>query len=251
MHTYTSRADVEAVLTDPTFVVPPEPPGPGAMAWLRVHVARFSAGEEHARRRRLVTELLDALDPAHLRASAHAAARAGTPTELIPAEVLTTALGLPGTADLVATAASGYLPGGAQGPEVDAAVGALRARLTRPTGDASAPDPHTRRNGDDEAVAARIGLLLQANNATVALIRAAASRDGDLDAALRDDPPAKHTRRRAPTGEPLTLDLASAGLPWGAGPHACPGQAHARALAQGALAGARPPKIATGDTPAT
>jgi hypothetical protein len=226
MHTFTGRADVAAVLTDPTFVVPPEPSGPGAMAWLRAHVARFSTGEEHARRRRLATELLDALDPTALRTAAREAARAGTPPERIPTVVLTAALGLPGTADLVATAASGYLPGGTQGPAVDAAVTALRTRLT----------------GPDEAVAARIGVLLQAHNATAALIRAAATRGGDVEAAVGEDPPARTTRRVATedrqgvaAGTPVTLNLATATLPWGAGAHECPGRVAALALAAGAL----------------
>ncbi|GIJ46432.1 hypothetical protein Val02_33180 [Virgisporangium aliadipatigenens] len=290
MRTFTTHSDVAAVLEDPTMVVPPPPPGPGAMAWLRARVARFSAGEEHARRRRDATDLLDALDPTHLRASATAAVRTGTPLDLVTAEVLTAALGLPGTARLVATAAAGYLPGGPEGPEVDAAVAALRTHLS--AADAHPPEPDNARllggdgspepagarrlggsaaavldgvrppgcggpaepggtstAGDDEAVAAMIGVLLQANNATAALIRAAAARGGDVAAALREDPPARSTRRQATTDRPgvragalVTLDLASAGLPFGAGAHACPGRTAALAIAEGALSAHRPPE---------
>jgi hypothetical protein len=80
--------------------------------------------------------------------------------------------------------------------------------------------------------------------------RAAALRAGDPQAAsadlvarvLREDPPATHTRRAAlapvdgvAAGEIVRVALA--GVPFGVGPHACPGREHAIALACGALDG--------------
>jgi hypothetical protein len=82
----------------------------------------------------------------------------------------------------------------------------------------------------DEDTAARIGVLVQAFAATAELVRTAAERGGDgedsVRAVLRDDPPVRFTRRGG-----ALVDLASAGLPFGAGPHACPGREHAIALA--------------------
>ena len=43
--------------------------------------------------------------------------------------------------------------------------------------------------------------------------------------------PVRLTRRSTESGEPVVLDLEAAGLPFGAGPRACPGQAQALALA--------------------
>ena len=78
-----------------------------------------------------------------------------------------------------------------------------------------------------EESAARIGLLVQACEATAALVRNG-MRAGSVEAALRDDPPVPRTRR-VRAGEVVPVDLR--GHPFGAGPHACPGQAHALAIA--------------------
>src|SRR5262245_3183738 len=98
---------VLAALTDDRLVPPPAPPAPSAprgLAWLRAYVPRFSSGADHARRRGLVTALLDRLDPAVLRADAAAAARAvlaaGGDAEAVagtvPVTVLAARLGLTG-----------------------------------------------------------------------------------------------------------------------------------------------------------
>jgi cytochrome P450 len=113
--------------------------------------------------------------------------------------------------------------------------------------------------GADERGAARIGLLVQACEATAGLITRAVSRpdtvlpdtvlpdtvlpDTVLLETLRFDPPVRGTRRidphdgaevfidfvranRGGTGEPLTF---------GAGAHRCPGQEHAMAIAAGVV----------------
>ena len=73
-----------------------------------------------------------------------------------------------------------------------------------------------------------------------------------VERTLHEDPPTLATRRLATVdttvdgvhigaGELVRVDLASADLTFGAGPHACPGADQARAIAQGvvdAVAGA-------------
>ena len=132
--------------------------------------------------------------------------------------------------------AAAYLPGSPDNAEADGCV----ARLTQllPT-------------GPDEQAAARIGLLIQAYAATAGLIGnavvAGIRADRPVPAAelvaqtLRTDPPVRSTRRITRSGETIALDLTIAGddpaghLAFGYGERACPGPAHATALAEGAV----------------
>jgi hypothetical protein len=194
------------VLTDPNYVVPSAPdPGAGGVAWLRASVVRFSSGETHRRRRAMVVAELAAVDPEALRAMA-AGGAAG------PVEVLAVALGLPAdVADDVAVVAESYHPHTAVTDEADLAVD----RLVVACGGVA-----------DEATANRIALLVQACAATKALVE-----NGIAD---RTDPPVPVTRRVAPDGTVVLVDLTDA--PFGLGPHACPGRAHAEAIADGLVA---------------
>jgi len=134
----------------------------------------------------------------------------------VPVTVLGRALGVP-EHDLtarVADAARAYQPDHDGGPEAerraDAAVCALAS-------------------GDlGEESAARIGLLVQACEATAALVRNGLRCGGSVPAALRDDPPVARTRRVV-DGTVVPVSLRD--HPFGAGPHACPGRAHAVAIA--------------------
>ncbi|MEV5597034.1 hypothetical protein [Streptomyces sp. NPDC052496] len=290
-------------LTDPDWVVPPVPQDvpEGTMAWLRAHVARFSSGDAHTRRRALAVGPLAGLDggplsdadaDANVAASADANAnvdanvdadgalraaarvraeellRASGTVEVmsrvarvVPAEVLAASLGLAVTAEtaaLVGDVARAYHAHGETVPAADRAL----TRLVAVCGGTW-----------DEATAARIGLLVQAHDATAGLIGNAAHLMlvGDagvpwagraappgpvpvedsgtgrpvtdpvtdrLDQALRTDPPVRGTLR-APVdgGEPVRISLVSpdGSLAFGAGAHACPGRAQARALAAGVL----------------
>lgn len=104
-----------------------------------------------------------------------------------------------------------------------------------------------------ESAAGRIGLLVQACEATAALVETAA-RNGrlPLSRVLRDLPPVRSMRRVAAgatrvagreiaEGDVVLLDLAAANrahpvpLTFGAPPRICPGRAHALALADGLL----------------
>jgi 2-methylisocitrate lyase-like PEP mutase family enzyme len=185
------------LLDDPTYTVVHAPPASEGVAWLRATVVRFSEGATHLRRRDLVETLLARVDPSVLQ-------RSGAPVANLAA-----ALGLAPTADLVAdvaTVARSYQPHTVQAPEADSAV----ERLVETCG-----------GRWDEATAARICLLVQCCDATTAMIAGAS-------------PPVASTRRIAPHGEEVHVDLAA--TPFGSGRHACPGREHALALVDGALA---------------
>lgn len=184
-----SRTYREVMLTLP---VPPVPDGTSGMAWFRRAVARFSSGPDHHRRRALVEAELAAIDPDGLRG----------PDSRPPAQRLAAALGVtvPVTADIAAIAAA-YHPHLPITPAAEAGV----ERLIEVFGGVA-----------DERTAARISLLVQAHVATEALLAG-------------HNPPVPSTRRLAPDGRVVDVDLT--GTPFGAGPHACPGRAHALALA--------------------
>ncbi len=97
-------------------------------------------------------------------------------------------------------------------------------------------------------LANRIGLLMQACDATAglignALITAFVAGDGDsvtsrlrielLAETIDADPPVLRTRRLRPDGEAITLDIS--GCTFGAGRRPCPGADQAMALAAGVL----------------
>jgi hypothetical protein len=209
-----------AVLHDPSFVVPPVPAASAGIGWLRAGVGRFSRGVGHERRRALSVAILDAIPPVALRTSGAAH----------PVAVLARAMGVHDpVVDLVRDVAQAYQPGTGDEARADAAVHRLVAVL------GGVPD---------EGTAARIGVLVQACDATVTLIERA--RDRPVEDVLRDAPPVPATRRQAlvattignvtvSAGEVVRVSLAD-GLAFGAGPRRCPGQAHALALVEGALA---------------
>jgi cytochrome P450 len=216
MHQISGPAAALAVLLDPSFVVPAVPPAAGGVAWLRATVGRFSTGPDHERRRALAVAILEAAPPAALRPRG----------DEHPVTVLARAIGVrQPIEDLVRAVAQAYQPGGGDEPRADAAV----ERLVTILGGAH-----------DEPTAARIGVLVQACDATATLIERAAHRD--VEEVLRDDPPVRATRRQASVrttvggvtveaGEVVLVSLAG-GLAFGAGPRRCPGEQHARALAR-------------------
>lgn len=156
------------VLDDPAYTVPTVPPGGTGIAWLRSHVARFSEGVDHERRRVQAVSLLQDVDPEKLRKSGH------------PVSTLAEVLGLRRevACDVEIVAAS-YQPHDAVTPEADAALG----RLVGACGGAW-----------DESTAARIGLLVQACAATRSWI-------------IGNNPPVAATRRVSPSGDEVLLSL--------------------------------------------
>ncbi|SFB48630.1 hypothetical protein SAMN05216266_113178 [Amycolatopsis marina] len=218
-----STSPVAATLADDRFAVPPVPAG---IEWLRCTVARFSTGADHERRRALAVELLGEVSPGDLRARAVASPH--TP----PVELLAEALGIHGVrAPAVSAIGRAYHPHTATDPAALSAADRAVAELVARCGGVP-----------DERTAAVLGLLVQACDATATLVartvdavRRGGNRGPDAVVAdvLRDDPPVRVTRRIDQDGSVLELDLAAGGLPFGAGPHRCPGQAHAVAIAEG------------------
>jgi hypothetical protein len=180
------------VLLDPAFTVPAVPEAPAGIGWLRWMVPRFCEGEAHARRRALAEQVIAGI---------------GFPPRLSsPAATLLSGLGLPVSLEPdVDTVAHAYLPHFPVSAEADAAADRLVAAC----------------GGRTETSAARVCVLVQAHLATLTLI--AHLRDGV------DAPPVPATRRIAPDGHEIIIDLAA--TPFGAGRHACPGQALALYLA--------------------
>ena len=85
--------------------------------------------------------------------------------------------------------------------------------------------------------AARAAVLVQSCLPVTAWVRVALDRGISLDEVLATAPPVPATSRWR-DGETVTVPLD--GIPFGAGPRRCPGQAHARALADGVLDALRP-----------
>ncbi|WP_380285979.1 hypothetical protein [Kitasatospora purpeofusca] len=253
--------DVTAALADPALVPPPAGAGPvGGMAWLRATVARFSAGERHAARRASVEADLAGLDPEALRLAAAAGFEADVRVRAV--RVLAQALGLaePGAvARAVGVVARAYFVERPEDPEADAAVAWLLPRMLPGIPAGAGGVGRAGDTGDVERAANRIGLLVQACDATVTLVEHA-RRVGGADpvaAALRHDPPVRVMRRRAVratvvggvpvvAGTAVLLDVAAAQagrpdlppLTFGAAPRLCPGRTHALAIAAGVLHGA-------------
>lgn len=228
----TTHAGVRAALSSPHLEVPPVAPADdtGGMRWLRATVSRFSTGHAHRRRRWLATAALADIDAATLgrragtRVGEILAGAADRRFDLmsrialpVPAQLLARALGMAGdVTGAVLAAAPAYHPRSEITPVADDAV----AALVRAAGGVA-----------DERTAARIGLLMQAAEATAGLVAhavlalrrhpSAASTAAVLAETLRYDPPVRLTRRctTAPVrcgdldlaaGTELEVDLAAA-----------------------------------------
>ncbi|MFI9451517.1 oxidoreductase [Amycolatopsis sp. NPDC052450] len=210
--------------------VPPVPQDvePGGVGWLRANVARFSRPEDHARRRALVLDELATMGS--LRDKAFALTREMRGGEVdrilwtVPVAVLAAELGLPDVSRDIAAVSGSYHPHTGIGDDAEAAM----RRLVEVCG------------GEvDERTAARIGLLVQACDATAKLLgkalaahRSGEDAEGLLDRVLREDPPVRITRRWV-GGEVVEVDLSE--RPFGAGPKRCPGEAQALRVAAGIL----------------
>ena len=285
VHEFGSYGDTRAALADPNLVPPPAESGPpGSMAWLRATVARFSTGEPHARRRALVEADLGRLDPSALR-RAVASGPDDEPRRLV-VRTLAQAFGLPASeavAQAVTDIGAAYFEG--DDGEADAALAwllpqvlALQAEVEvdraepatspgRGRGQAQAQGRETEERL--ELAANRIGLLVQACDATGRLIENAqrAIQDQEYPAShtveallvetLRHDTPVRTMRRVAArstcvagveiaAGDLVVLDIAAAnrdpeamvvGIPlaFGSPPRLCPGRDQALALAAGIL----------------
>lgn len=262
--------DMAAALSLPSLSVAPPATGggtpAGAARQLQRRMARFTDAPAHAHRRAQVERLLP--DPVGLDEAAGDVAARWLERRTGPVDIMPLARSLPVT---VLARALG-VPGEDLGP-VTAAIEQLSAALapsptsspTRSTGDLAAEQLTARLAPvgpwDAEQVAAAAGILFQARDATAALIGASLLVDaGDeatpaarVDAALRRHAPVQCTRRVPTTDVEVggvvvprhaamwfILAAAEQGPPappatFGTGPHACPGSAHATAMAEGVL----------------
>jgi cytochrome P450 len=263
-----AASDARSVLDDPNFVVPPVPDdgSPGGINWLRATVSRFSAGDVHLRRRSLAIGELARIDSAHLRQTAlewtvRLLESQSGPIDVmsrvarvVPVELLAEAIGLPaGLSGHVNVVAQAYHPN----IDVSAAADRAVAQLVDACGGVA-----------DEITAARIGLLVQACDATAGLVgnavfamlqgNLAGSGESVLAGTLSRNPPVRATRRQATVttrigdidvvaGTVVTLDLAGGRLAFGAGPRKCPGSEHAVAIATGIVDALRDRKLARQD----
>jgi 2-methylisocitrate lyase-like PEP mutase family enzyme len=160
--------DAQSILLNDDFVVPPVRPAAEGVAWLRSHVARFSEGDDHRRRRAIVEGLLAPVEP-------EALARSGDHLA-----TLAEALGLPRTAAReVRAIAPSYQPHTEVTSEADTAV----TRLVTACG-----------GRWDEHTANLIGLLVQACDATAGLVA------GHVI-------PVPTTRRIGPDGQQVHVEL--------------------------------------------
>lgn len=221
-------------LDHPKLVPPPRPPqfGDGATAALRDAMARFSGPDDHAARRQPIIELVASLD---LEDVTRTAARIAGELEqdvdtlrwAVPTYTLASVLGLgadreqaQADTEAIARVIGRNEPSSA---ESDAATGRLLAAC------AHQADP-----------VAAVSILYQNHDATASLIEAevaAAFNDGPglVGAATKRVATSAVTLDEAQlaAGEEVAIDLT--GLPYGSGPHRCPGQQLAEAIARGVV----------------
>jgi cytochrome P450 len=220
--TVSRYSQARAVLADPAFEVPEVRAGgpAGSIAWLRSSVSRFTNGPGHTRRRARAVAELDRLDPGELRSDAQVRAEAvieaahdrlevmESLARSVPVAVLAAGLGIADAsraAELVRVAAAAYFPGA--DAERERAADAATAELVRILSPA-----------DGESIVARIAVLIQACDATAALIGTVIchalppaglryldrTTDAIMAEVVRHDPPLCVTRRVSGANAALT-----------------------------------------------
>ncbi|MDW3215825.1 MAG: hypothetical protein R8G01_17645 [Ilumatobacteraceae bacterium] len=215
-------------------------PSPGATSALRRQMARFSGPGEHPQRRALVDAVIAGLDVDDAERLAHATAlerlRTGTVTHAdlattIPTATLIELLALPVDAESATRDVEAIVRVIGRGEAADDSADAATERLL-----AAVPDP--------SVAVAVVSLLYQSFDATAALVAttlAARSTGATPEPAVRATrrvatAPTDVGRHRLETGDEVVLEIGPAGLPFGAGPHACPGRELAEAIVRGIVA---------------
>jgi hypothetical protein len=255
----TSEA-VCAALHDPSLEPPPPPAsiGHGATAALRAAMARFSSGTWHAERRTQVEMVLGALDPGSVRSAAFEIAsrlievheQVDAVADLafrVPTEAMLAMLGVSGDHALLVDdvrAVAEVIGRGASANEAsDAATERLLAACSR----------------TDRNALAVVSVLYQTHDATAALfVETTLANHRHAHRA----PAVNQTRRvvvtetlidgiRLSPGSIVVLDLATAGLEFGAGPHQCPGRSVAEAIVDGIVAAIDPARCVLRDISAS
>ena len=213
----------------------------GATSRLRASMARFSGPLEHADRRRAVVDAIDAIDTEQARrfaAELTASRLTGAPLDgieiagAVPTEVLASCLGL-----------------GAPLEQVVADMLAIVSVIGRGAPSSRESDDATERMlglGSDQSGGGvpTVSILYQNFDATWSLLTTTLAAAATGMPAVAAVPRTRRVagvdvellRGRVAEGSELVLEIGQAGLPFGAGPHQCPGQALAEAIVAGIVA---------------
>ncbi len=260
---------VRAVLSHPELAVrPPDAPVPPLLAGTPAgdifgRFARMSDGDRHRERRALAQGMLDAMAPEQLAgATRKVLDRFGDALTLhdlqfaVPVITVGALLGVPEESwrdltDWTSAFVRAAAPGASEA-DAEAASEAVR-ELTRLFGNRPAPGASTPGLAEADEIANTVGLLFQTHNATAglvgnALVALARNGDGDIERGFADvfraDAPVQNTRRWAVSDIALggyqvqegDMVIAVLGGPaddcrFGSGPHRCPGEDVAMAIA--------------------
>jgi hypothetical protein len=240
-HVITGRPEIEQALGDQSLIPHAHPhDSSSATMRLRAAMARFSGPNEHPMRRIAVEHAIQSLDIAAVVAAASTATRILVDDEpsaqtvqavirSVPTVSVSAALG-------AATAASRIVD------DVETIVSVIgRGEPSTSSSDEATHRLLDRFAGHPDGAVAAVSVLYQNFDATSALIRKLL----EARTTRRTAAPAVAATRRVTTtavwidgvtitaGSELTLMIGAAGLPFGAGPHACPGRVLATALAEG------------------
>lgn len=244
-HTVDTAEDVRAVLWSP-IAAPPPRSGPGPTLALRNAMARFAGPADHPERRRAVVAAAERLDLTKVGEVAARVAAAMLCGEEIDA------MALARTAPVVAVAeAAGLID--PDDPDAAAAlvgdIEAVAAVVGRGTPPTQASDAATERllalaAGRRHDPVALVSLLSQSLDATAALITT--TLDAEAHGRPRTAAVSRTERvvlgsgmlagRRVEPGDAIEVHLGRAGMEFGAGPHACPGEAIACRVADAVVA---------------
>lgn len=209
-------------------------------------MARFSGPDVHASRRAEVDAAIDGLDPDQAEQLARELTlsfdRRGNATfdelaRCVPTMTMVSLLGLAiDPVEVVDDVERVVLVIG-RGEPADDAADAATDRLLAATG-----------SSEPEAADAVVSLLYQNFDATAALLRTTVEAH---TSGRPPEAPVRATRRVATApntiaghelgvGDEVVLEIGAAGLPYGAGPHACPGRLVAEAIVRGMVVALEP-----------
>lgn len=230
-----SAADITAALADDRLI-PPSVDGTGSTLALRSAMARFSAPDNHGALRTDVEQAIARIDLTTVASRAaqltierlHGAVADGSRLEVI------TGIGRPVAVGAIASVLGVDAELGGVIADVDAVVAVIgRGQPSSAQSDEAVDRLMMRFAVHPDGPVAAISALYQSMDATAALIATRLiNRSRNEPAAV----PIARTIRVGATGAVIELELGTAGLWFGAGPHACPGRELAETIADAIVA---------------